>query len=500
VIERILIILTASLIGGASAFAGTVRIVDSQGQGIAGVSVLIGNAANDPFPENLLKTDSAGEFMTPPGWTEALPVTLEGPGLVRTTHLNVMPTVATLSSSQADGDSNFELSGTLTDFGTLRTDGKADVGVFIPALNIEELFYFDVGWLVSPESDKMTVFGQEVSVPSNVAIPRQTENYIFPITLDKPNFRMYVRRPGPQKFLSVHGQFPFQRVIDDARAGKAPYDIVNNLTLVSTGIVDLDVNDSIKDLTLPVSGTNFSESINIMAPAMTDSDVIMAVAFSDIDGQGHLVPSDIKRLKNNQAQTLKVPAAAGGSMALSSWMKKISKAMTAPIQDFAPMNFFEALAAIGRLARGEPYDVKPAASVDVNFSQVSFASHLSADQAPRFLALVAPPTVNGTSLRLAPPVEVSGVTPISTLVIYSLITHPTGGGKTKMEKRTRKWEVWTNGWATDVTLPSLDGFTGSPGDKWRWEVLYFGKENVGPGQLNTFKTPYTHVTRNSIDL
>ena len=81
------------------------------------------------------------------------------------------------------------------------------------------MIYFDIGWMVSPEYDVLKVLGREIAIPSNVAMPRQEESYFFPITLDKPNFRMFVRRPGNYEFLTLHAQFPLNRVADDFRAG-----------------------------------------------------------------------------------------------------------------------------------------------------------------------------------------------------------------------------------------------------------------------------------------
>lgn len=471
-----------------------VQVIDSQGKPVSGAKVMIGPAVNAPFPGNQLVTDANGNFNAPAAWKQSLPVTIEANGIVRTTHTAVEPTVTKLVVSQADGDEQIQLSGQLTDYGPIRTDGKVDVGAFIPALPAGDLLYFDVGWMVSPEFDTLKVLGREIAIPSNLALPKQQESYIFPITLDKPGFRMFVRKPGKHRFLAVHGQFPLKRAVDDLRAGIPVVDLVNHLTLVQSGLVDLDVNGPMANLSVPVTGMSFTNSMTVQAPSMAADDVVMSVAFSTVDDSGSLVPSDVKRLHSNQPQILKAPAAKNAPMALSAWMKQTANpgfvTQSRPVLEEDLLN----------LPMDLIYSVfqdQKAMAATVDYNQVSFATHAQAGVAPKFISLVNPPQISGELLKLTPPANSNGVQPVATLLLYSAITTHQNG-KISTESRTRLWELWLPGWATEAALPSMPAIPRGQANKFRWEVLYLGKD--GQGIIKTVGQDFTHVSRNSRDL
>lgn len=465
--------------------AATIRVVDQKGQPQVGAKVLIGTAANQPFPGNQLVTDANGQFQTPSGWSQPLPVTIEGSDLVRTTHMNTTPGVQQLVVSHSDGDQKIQVQGELKDYGPIRTDGKVDVGVFIPAIPVNELIYFDVGWMISPENDSLRILGKDVAIPSNIALPRQQESYIFPITLDKPTFRMFVRKPGNYRFLALHGQFPLKRVVDDIRAGMPIFDVVNHVQLIQSGLVDLNISGPMSNLSVPVNKMSFTSSVNVQAPRLEADDLVLSLAFSTVDASGSLLPSDIKRLQSGQSLTLKTPANAEAPRILSAWMKQTSTPLAPQISPVGALDF-EHISEDLLFSLFQNSEIQAA---KVDYKQVSFAVHNPGSTAPQFISLVQRPAVNGDRIQLTPPTAPTGVTPLSTLVMYSAI-ETIANGKVKTEKRTRLWEIWLPQWASEVTLPSL---TALPRDdrKFRWEVLYIGKDGTHD---------FSHVSRNAQDL
>ena len=42
-----------------------------------------------------------------------------------------------------------------------------------------QLLGFTLGKVLSPEADRLTIFGKDFDVPSNVAIPKQKESFKF---------------------------------------------------------------------------------------------------------------------------------------------------------------------------------------------------------------------------------------------------------------------------------------------------------------------------------
>jgi hypothetical protein len=468
------------------AWSTTILVVDNFGKPISGASVLIGPEIGKPFANNQLTTNGEGQFEAPKEWSTPLPVSIEAHDIVRSTLLDITPRNSVLKVSRADGDTRIEVQGTMTDYGPLRTDGKVDVGAFIPALPKDQLIYFDIGWMVSPEYDILRVLGRDVAIPSNIALPKQQESYIFPITLDKPNFRMFVRRPGQYKFLAIHGQFPLKRVVDDFRAGVPAYDIVNHGTLLQSGVVNLNVGQKVANLSVPVNTIPFDQQITVQAPAMASDDVILSTALSTIDESGALVPSDVKRLRNGQTQVLKVPMSRAEPQAVSIWLKeKDNNLKRMQLGQVTPEELFNL-----------PFDLiysaiqKPQAHLSaVDFKQFSLALHSQPGVAPRFLGLIPPPVISGQNIRLTLPSNSDNIQPIGTVVMLSAIRY-TGTGDVRTEERTRLWEISSRDWLQSVDLPNLPPINSGGADKLRWEVLYLGQYGAN----------LTHVTRSAVDL
>ncbi|MGE3388211.1 MAG: hypothetical protein AB7K41_15895, partial [Bdellovibrionales bacterium] len=350
-----------------------------------------------------------------------------------------------------------------------------------------QLLYFDVGWLVSPEFDTLRIMGREIAIPSNLAVPEQRESYIVPITFNKPNFRMFVRRPGQYRFMAIHGQFPLKRVVDDYRSGAPAYDIMNHGTLLQSGYVDLNVAGPIRNLSVPVNQATFTNDVIVQAPPMAADDVVLSVAMSEIDG-GALLPSDVKRLRNGQPQTLKAPANKGTPLALSAWMKErnTNRSRMQPLGALTAEDLMNLPFDLFYDVFQDKFEIQ-AATVD--YKQLSFATHTRPGQAPQFVSLISPPQVSGSRLNLSVPTAPTNVKPLATLVMYSSIKL-NRRGEIQTEERTRLWEVWTSGWVSSLDLPNLPALQKSQADKFRWEVLYLGQD----GQ------DITHVSRNAVDL
>lgn len=477
----------ASFLISAAVEAKTMTVVDLAGVPQPGAQVLIGTAQDQPFSGNRVITDANGQFQVPTAWTSPQPITIEGNDIVRNTQLEVSPiTTSTLRVSHTDGNSRIELQGTLTDFGTLRRDGKVDVGVFIPAIPQDQLIYFDIGWMVSSEYDVLRVLGREIAIPSNIAMPKQEETYFFPITLDKPTFRMFVRRPGNYDFLTLHAQFPLNRVADDFRAGVPPYEMVNYGTILESGRAKLNVQQKMSGLNLPVNSMAFSETINVVAPTLAGDDVVLTVALSKMEENGPLIPSDVKKLKSGQAQTLRVPAGRVSTLPVSVWLKE--KDGNLKRFNFRPLTIEDFMATPFNLIYSYFQDAQLQAKT-VDYKQFSLAAHTRDGQPPQFLNLLQAPRVNDKNIQLTPPQVVGNVKPMSTVLIYSSI-RLVGDREIKTEERTRLWEVSIPGWVQQVNLPNLQPLPKAAADKYRWEVLYLGQDG----------NALTHVSRNAVDL
>ncbi len=461
-----------------------VRIVDNNGSGISGATVLIGGALNDPFPGNQLTTDANGYATPPAAWKSALPLTVEATGFVRTTFLPVSPGQIQLQLRVADSPTSYQISGQTQGFGDLRTDGKVDFGLVIPAIHKSNILQFDVGNLVSPEVDSISVVGRTVEIPSNITLPQQRESYIFPITLNKPNYRMYVRQTGNYNMVAMHGQFPLQTVVDELRAGKSMFEMIRHFTFLSAGVVQTYVGDSGLSATLSVNDIPFNQPLTKVAPSFPAGHMMMAVALAD-DGN-YLYPTDVKTVQS------------GGSVQLNGASGKASNILSILRADnnLSAQNATEVMNMLG----AETFNLRTwieTSNRGSAFGQLSFVLQPAYDgTAPQFLDLVPEPYINGQTISLTPPAQLSGVKAVATLAIYSEIEE-TGGEKVKTERRTRIWEVVTPGWSQQLDLPSV-ALNPDPNKKYRWEVLFLGR--TGSGNFSNPLEGITHVTRNAINL
>jgi len=465
----------------ATLHAVQLTVVDAYGHSVAGARILVGQKEGIPFAGNLVTTNDMGFALLPDAWTTPLPVTVDKPGYLRVTYNNVVPNLPILTIQQEDRDDRLEFKGSLTNYGTIRTDGKVDFGLVIPAIRRDQLLNLDVSVMVSPESDMISVVGKDVEIPSNLTLPEQRESYIFPITLNKPNYRMFARTAGMHRFAALHGQFPLKRVVDDVRAKEPIYDVINHLNLIQTGIVDLDLKNDVTGRDIAVNQIQFSNSLTVKAPVLAANQVMLTLAMTSRDG--YLIPSDIKRLQSNETLPMKV-AADGDKIAVSVILREMDNQVFGMLSELLPSAFYDTFNT--QLQKKS-----------VNMSQVSLALHPANLSAPQFLNWVAPPVLKSTTdLSFTQPASVTGIEEMATYVVYSKIT-TVGSGKATVQMRTRLWEMWTPGWVNGIQVPELPSATAN-GDKFRWEVMFLGSQGVS--QNKPLPERVTHVSRNALDI
>ncbi|HMN67970.1 MAG TPA: hypothetical protein PKC28_05470, partial [Bdellovibrionales bacterium] len=230
-----------------------ISVQDKMGQPIIGATIMFGFEPGNPFEGNVITTDGSGIAATPADWKAALPVTVQAAGFVSQTLPVTMPSDLIFALSTQEGMAELEVAGETTDFGRLRTDGKVDFGLVIPALNREQMLGFDLSTVISPKTDTITIIGNDVELPSNLTLPEQTESYIFPITFNKPGYRVYVRNPGPYTVSATHGQFPLQRVVNDIRDGKSMFELINHFKFLGAGQQPVDVQGDVPGQNVPVN-------------------------------------------------------------------------------------------------------------------------------------------------------------------------------------------------------------------------------------------------------
>jgi hypothetical protein len=469
----------------------TLTVTDDQGAPIANATILIGSEAGNTFPSNQLTTNAQGVANIPAEWNTALPITISAPGYVISTVPAAVPGSQVLHLSKQEPADDLEIKGTTQDFGRLVRDGKVDFGLMIPAISRSQLLAFDIATVLSPQIDVITILGNDVNIPSNIAFPDQIEDYIFPVRLNKPDYRLYVRNPGHYKVSAIHGQFALQRVVSEIRAGKSIFDVINHFNFLEEGRKELDVQQNLTGIDMSVNQTPYDGTpINVTAPNFAQGNIM--VALSMVDENGLLRPNDLKRFQPGQSMALKTDSSPQHQ--ILALMLPDSNALA-----YFAMDFLRPLANID----GPPkFSMDPAAKKPQDWTIMSFALTPTngGTVTPQFLPLVNRPTLNNNVLTLQAPQLPAGLDATATYLVLSEVEITTNG-KVRVEHKTRLWEVWSPGWLNQFELPKVT-IARRADRTYRWEVMYMARpSNLGApttGQGLDLST-VTHVTRAALD-
>ncbi len=159
-----------------------------------------------------------------------------------------------LVTTQEDEALNPDIEGVVSGYNVRNRDDKVNFGIVMPVLTKTDVLDFQISKILSPEVDVLTALGQEIPVPSNVSIPRQSERYsFFTVTLNKPEYTIPLAK-GSKQLGVLEGIFPFRKVVDAFRAGRPLFSLVNDFSFntytlseeldpLSNDGVDLEVGD-----------------------------------------------------------------------------------------------------------------------------------------------------------------------------------------------------------------------------------------------------------------
>lgn len=468
--------------------ASVLRFQYENGYPIAGATVLIGSGLNDPFVGNKLTTNGAGEVDIPAAWTTPLSVTVDSPLIVRATFSDVKPLPQIFEVRPSEGGVNYELRGETTGYVTSR-DGWIDFGLVVPAIDRSKLLDFDLSSVVSPEMDAIRVIGNSIQVPSNISIPNQTENYILPITLNKPSYRSYFRQPGKYQVVALHGRFPFRRVVDQIRSGRALLDVLNEFEFKQSRLDDVVVRSvSGNQLDLDVTGDFFDATVEVRAPSFGGAFSMITAAMVKKENVSY--PSDVKAIESGTSLRLKSSTKADEVYFVSLLRPAQRPKLISPAQNLEPLNaFLRAFAMAQSPLR---------ARADMPQHAMSVAISDPRDQV-NFLPLVSEPVVSSGMIHFSPPQPTPTIYPLATYLL--LVESELRDAKFKLERRSRVWEMLFAGWKNYAEIPSVPLPARVPGRTYRWEVYFVGSDqNLGGALPTSWTEQVTHITRNATEI
>ncbi len=447
--------------------AFNLTVTDTQGQPVPNAQILIGTDTNLPFQGNVLTTDEQGQAALPQEWTQTEPVTITAPGFVKATYLELAPGIQTLviRKPTIQAAKRFELKGNSSGFGQLKNDGVFDLGLVVQAVPRAQLSTISLQSLISPETDRLTVLGQTVDLPSNITIPEQTESYIFPLKFSKPGYRLYLPQDGAWQIASLHASVPFKATIDALQNGKSIVDIVNTFNFREGSITPVNLTQASTTQDVVVNQIPFVKNLNFKAPAYDASLTLLTISLANTNGSFY--PTDIKNVAPNATVALAAPQGAAQDGMILAAFKKAGTKTTGPEAD--------------------------------QYSAVTLPNNEQRPFDP--IRMVNSPQVNQDQLVLDTPTATPELNPIMTYGVFSKVTAITQG-KLKMETKEALWDVWAPNWVNKLDLPKNPLPQIGAGQSLRWEVgfaaQFVGQKSLppGPGALEKI----THVSRSAVDL
>lgn len=441
-------------------FSTVITVKNSNGEPLANAQYLIGTAQNIPFVGNFGVTNEQGEIQIPAAWMNPEMITIDAPGYLRATYMQMPPEGREIRLTKKFV-AIAELRGKTSGHPVRNKDDIIDFSLVMNALTRQDLLNFQIQKVVSPLSDVIKAVGQEIPVPSNVSLPKQTEKkFLFDVTLDKPQYRLQFAQNGFQRVFVARGRFPFDDVVDGFMGKKPIVELINFFSINGGSIRDVMIDGTVTNLDVPVNDLTFKDKKAFKAPALKAGQTMIALAASD--NNGYLIPTDFKKLNTNQ------------TVQLSTWPE-----------------FPVYLAQV--LKNQNEFDVTQPGVDRLSAIISTFDNEVKSD----FLPLINNPTAKTKTEYRIPAVQNANINQLTTYVVISDVKTTTKEGIT-IKEPTQVWEVYAPSWVTEINLPKWDWKKTAP--LTRMEVSLVGSVlpvsvPLGPEMMEKA----THVTRSSID-
>ena len=407
------------------------------------------------------QTDSRGQFNWPDGARFPLTLHINAANTLPTTFAQVKGVYAQYVLAPAP-TTRTVLSGITSGYENLSVDGWIDFSVILPGFFRRQIFDFDPTAIVSPLKDRITVLGQEAKVPSNISLPKQTENYVFPVTINKLNFRLLYREENQPPLIATAGRFPFQQVVDRLRNNAEFADIIYLFQMKSMG--HADVLSPTQNFNININEQKFDKLWTLPPTDVSSDSQHIAIALAQHQDGYYL--TDVKMVTSKQPT-------------------KLTTLTNSP-----------ARLAMHLLRSKESSEIKGSKG----FWQLSMALQAeSQTTTPNFLGLLEKPQVQGQQVFLNPPTRPASVNAMGMAVHFWLVQSETVGSET-FENTTLWWQFYSDEWLNSLMIPS-QVFVGLPvGSKLRLEVTYL----AGSGQNEKTSTltfeKATYASKNKLDL
>ncbi len=448
-------------------------VQDINGIPIAGAQVMIGEALNVPFTNNLFVTDSLGNINIPANWMTATSLSVSANGFITASFLHSPPIAGVFKLRKQNLLKKVEYSGVTKGYPPFDDYSVAHISLVFEALKRSELADFSIANIISPDSDSFSVFGNQITVPSNLSIPDQILSYIFPFRLAKPGFRLPLQTESDHLMVGLHAQFAVTDLVRSVRDKAAIFAMINffsftSLSQQSQHIDSLNVNRDIDISSIPLSFKNHLK-------VQTFDPSLVILALSVIEQNGLLVPLDVKSLSS------------GGSIDLNSLSQNHSSEKNIRVLRSRNVSMGDA---------GVLQEVMSIAIHDANISTLG-------DQ----LGILKAPTLSANVIaQVLPAPSQSAIVNAGLFYSFCGVTTKSSAGVI-VEIKTPLWDVYNPNWEEKAALPVLPSeMTGSilsdsSSSSHRWTVSLLGQDSpdlnaLGPDRLKSVN----YITRAAVDI
>jgi hypothetical protein len=194
-----------------------------------------------------------------------------------------------------------EVSGRLSDFDSLRVDGRLDGGLVMPSIDLgflgtfrtERLFSRSQCWDPLTEGLAADLI-DPLDLPGNLYIPAQREGLVLlPVPVAEHRFTLNSQPLGRDDLVALTGKLPMAELLDLISNGGSLEEIVPLFDLTEIGVArNLQVDGPIPDLRIPMSGSlNENATCRVSnAPAGASVLCVSAGDWSGANGAGRLFP------------------------------------------------------------------------------------------------------------------------------------------------------------------------------------------------------------------
>lgn len=454
---------------------GALSILDTENLEVPLAKILIGAKIGEPFQNNFLTADLHGQLKIPSEWTSDQSVSVIAEGFVPVSFLHTSPGAHVFKLRKKSVKNNLEYSGSTAGYPPFDDRSIGHVSLVFEAFRRANFWDFSLAQLLSPEADHLSVVGNDVAVPSNLAIPNQTVAYIISINISKPVFRIPLEPEANHLMVGLQAHFPVTDLIRGVRAKKSVFDMINIFEFASFTAEDLRIDKLAVNRDINISQNPIALKAALQAPKFDPS--LVMIAMSTYEKNQNLIALDIKTIASGESMKLNTLSENHQSEKNLSILKIKATAETAigAAQEFMSLAIHDA----GMRVLPQQFEILPA------------------------------PKVSPNQIEQELPAQPSSVITASGMYFALSDVNSSSNSGVSIETKNPSWEVYNPIWERQSILPTLPKVLTTPfqdsaanfASSQRWSVAVLGSDqkassDLGPDRLKDVN----YIGRTAVDL